>query len=35
LRTYRIAYGADERGVCVLSVFEGSGLLRRADIDEP
>lgn len=35
LRTYRIVYRADETGVCVLTLFEGSRLLRRSDVDEP
>ena len=35
LRTYPIVYRADETGVCVLTVFEGSRLLRRSDIDDP
>ncbi len=34
LRTYRIVYRTDEAGVCVLTVFEGSRLLRRSEIDE-
>lgn len=34
LRTYRIVYRTDEMGVCVLTVFEGSRVLRRADIDD-
>ena len=28
-------YRADETGVCVLTLFEGSRLLRRSDVDEP
>ena len=32
--TYRIVYRTDEAGICVLTVFEGSRLLRRSDIDE-
>lgn len=35
LRTYRVVYRANETGVCVLTVFEGSRLLRRSDIDDP
>jgi toxin ParE1/3/4 len=34
LRTYRIVYRVDERGVYVLTVFDGSRLLRRSDVDD-
>jgi toxin ParE1/3/4 len=35
LRSYRIVYRTDGRDVSVLTVFEGSRLLRRTDVDDP